>query len=83
MLRALDVVVLGGGFGGYVLWMLRLWMLRFLDDTFLDVAVLDYSVLDFVNAPYKPDLRRILDVAYFGRCGFGCCVLWVLRFWTL
>ena len=54
----------------------------FLDDTFLDVAVLDVAVLDVVNAPYIPDFGRILDVAYFGCCGFGCCVLWVLRTWT-
>ena len=75
------------------LWRLRTWTLRtldaasldaaFLDDTFLDVAVLDVAVLDVVNAPYIPDFGRTLDVAYFGCCGFGCCVLWMLRFGTL
>ena len=59
-----------------------------LDGTFLDGSVLDASVLDVVLLdaayfPYTGCFGCYLEVVSVGWCSFGCCVIWMLRFWML
>ena len=54
-----------------------------LDAASLDAGSLDGSVLDVLNNPYRAVFGCILDVVSVGCCGFGCWVLWMMRFWML
>ena len=54
-----------------------------MDPAVLDALVFDASILDVVNTPYEGDFGCPFEVMNVGCCGFGCCVNWMLRSWTL